>query len=140
MNTRDQNGHSLQGHDTVPVRRRPLVNLTSLLQDANDRTDDLYAQVRTWKAAYNHLQGEHAALKYAHLCSSCQLQRVKAKPGQTLELTCTACQRLPDTVQTLKRDLETKTREAACWPACYETLLGESYRRGGDDGAHQGLR
>ena len=139
MNTRDDNGHPLQRNDTVPVRRRPLVNLTNLLQDANDRNDDLYAQVRTWKAAYHHLQGEHAALKYAHLRSSSQLQRV-TEPGQTLELTCTACQRVPDTVQTLKRDLETKTREAAYWQACYETLLGESYGRGADDGAHQGLR
>ena len=140
MHTRDENGHPLQGQDTVPARRRPLVNLTNLLQDANDRNDRLFEQVQTWKAAYNHLQAEHAALKYAHLCSSCQLQRVTAEPGQTLELTCTACQRLPDTVQTLKRDLDTKTRDAAFWQACYETLLGESYGRGGDDGAHQGLR
>ena len=136
MNTCDKNGHPLQGHDTVPARRRPLVNLTNLLQDANDR---LFEEVQTWKAAHNHLQGEHAALKHAHLCSSCQLQRVTAEPGQTLELTYTAGQRLPDKVQTLKRDLDTKTREAAYWQACYETLLGESYGRG-DDGAHQGLR
>ena len=84
--------------------------------------------------------GGARGLKYAHLCSSCQLQRVTAEPGQTLELTCTACQRLPDTVQTLKRDLETKTRDAAYWQACYETLLGESYGRGVDDGAYQALR
>ena len=138
LNSRDVQGYPLQGYDSVPKPKDTLSELVKLLQQANERVEQLKDIVQYWNRKYHSLYQEHMALKYGDLCEKCQTIREATPSGDTITL-CTNCGRGRDTTASLRLKLEKKESELCYWQDCYETLLQQHFEddRRGYDGAHE---
>ena len=157
MKGRDEKGYPLEGVDVVPEhkgKQKPLCSkkqdfhatkiesslsrLVELLQQANERVEQLKDSVQYWSRKYHSLYQEHMALKYGDLCERCQTIRDTTPPGDTLTL-CTNCSRDKDITASLRLKLEKKESELCYWQDCYETQLQQHFEddRRGYDGTHE---
>ena len=153
MKGRDEKGYPLEGVDVVPEhkgKRKPLYSkeqdfhagkiecslsrLVELLQQANERVEQLKDNVQYWSRKYHSLYQEHLALKHGDLCEMCQTIRDTTPPGDTLTV-CTNCSR---NKASLRFKLEKKETELRYWQDCYELLLQQHFEddRRGYDGTH----
>ena len=141
--TRDARGYPLSGEDTVPDRlsrlKEHLASVMGLLQEANERNEQLMGQLGKWKTDYAALRNDYLALKYGQLCSSCQLQRLSMRDGECLEVTCNPCRHKEVGLKKLLEEEEGKSR---FWQECYESVLSKYYGgcQGNVDGADGGLQ
>ena len=154
MKGRDEKGYPLEGVDVVPEhkgKRKPLYSkeqdfhagkiesslsrLIELLQQANERVEELKDSVQYWNRKYHSLYQEHMALKHGDLCERCQTIRDTTPPGDTI----TNCSRDKDTAASLRLKLEKKEAELCYWQDCYETLLQQHFEdeRRGYDGTYE---
>ena len=108
-----------------------------LLQEANERNEQLMVQLGQWKTDYAVLRGDYLALKYGQLCSSCQLQRLSMRDGECVEVTCSNCQHKE---AGLKKLLEAEEEKSRFWQGCYESVLEKHYGQGNVDGTDGGLQ
>ena len=157
MKGRDEKGYPLEGADVVPEHKgnrkqlyskeedfhagkieSSLSRLVELLQQANERAEQLKDSVQYWSRKYHSLYQEHMALKYGDLCERCQTIKDTTPPGDTLTV-CTNCSQNKDTTASLRLKLEKKETELCYWQDCYETLLHQHFEddRRGYDGAHE---
>ena len=139
--SRDAEGYPLDGLDAVPDRQRrcnclpmreQLTQVMALLQDANERNNQLLDTVSKWKKDYALVRDELLALKYRRLCTACQLQRLSLRDGQCLEVTCTTCDTDRTNLLQARNEADDKARY---WQRCYESLLEVHYGQRDDDGA-----
>ena len=142
--TRDAQGYPLSGEDSVPDKHRlarlkdHMASVMGLLQEANERNEQLMVQLEQWKTDYATLRRDYLALKYGQLCSTCQLQRLSMRDGECVEVTCSQCR--PHEAG-LKRLLEEEEGKSRFWQGCYESVLSKYYGCQGDvDGADGGLQ
>ena len=159
MKGRDEKGYPLEGVDVVPEhkgKRKPLYSkeldfhagkiepslsrLVELLQQANERVEELKDSVQYWSRKYHGLYQEHMALKYGDLRERCQTIKDTTPPGDTITV-CTNCSRDRDTAASLTLKLEKKESELRYWQDCYETLLQQHLEddRRGYDGTHESV-
>ena len=157
MKGRDEKGYPLEGVDVVlehKGKRKPLYSkeedfhagkiksnlsrLVELLQQANERVEELKDNVQYWSHKYHSLYQEHMALKYGDLCERCQIIKDTTPPGDTITA-CTNCSRDKDTAASLRLKLKKKESELCYWQDCYETLLQQHFEddKRGYDGAHK---
>ena len=141
LNTRDAHNYPLQGYGFVPKRIKPedtLSELVKLLQQANERVEELKDNVQYWSHKYHSLCQEHMAIKYGGLCKRCQTIRDTTPPGDTITV-CTNCTQDKDTTAGLWLKLENKENELCYWQGCYERLLQQHFEddRRGYDGTHE---
>ena len=107
LNTRDAHGYPLQGYDFVPKPKDTLSELVKLLQQANERVEQLKDNVQYWKRKYENLNQEHLAFKFEDLCERCHTITDTTPPGDTITL-CTNCSRDKDTTASLTLKLGKK--------------------------------
>jgi len=138
LNTRDAHGYLLQGYDFVPKPKDTLSELVNLLQQANERVEQLKDNVQYWKKKYENLNQEYLAFKFEDLCERCHTIRDTTAPGDTITL-CTNCSRDKDTTARLTLKLEKKKTELRYWQDSYETLLQQHFEndRRSHDGTHE---
>ena len=139
MTMRDSDGYPLDGMDAVPDRRcnclpmrEQLSQVMALLQDANERNNQLLETVSKWKKEHVLVRDELLALKYRRLYAACQMQRLSLRDGECLQVTCTECN--VDQTNLLKARDEADDK-ARYWQRCYESLLEVHYGQRDDDGA-----
>ena len=141
LNSRDGNGYPLQGYEFIPRWPKPnntLSELLKLLQQANERVEQLKDTMQCWKRKYKNLNQEYLAFKLEDLCERCQTIRDTTPPGDTITL-CSNCSRDKDTAASLTLKLKKKETELQYWQDCYETLLQQHFEddRRSHDGAHE---
>ena len=68
LNTRDVHGYPLQGYDFIP---KPKDTLSELLQQVNERVEQLKDTVQYWRRKYENLNQEYLAFKFEDLCERC---------------------------------------------------------------------
>ena len=138
LNTRDANGYPLHGYDFVPKPKDTLSELVKLLQQANERVEQLKDTMQYWKRKYENLNQEYLAFTFEDLCERCHTIRDTTPPGDTITL-CTNCSRDKDTTASLTLKLEKKETELRYWQDCYETLLQQHFEddRRSYDGTHE---
>ena len=112
--------------------------LVELLQQANEKVEELKDSVQYWSRKYHSLYQEHRAFKYGDLCERCQTIKDTTPPGDTITV-CRNYSRDRDTVASLKLQLEKKEIELRYWQDCYEKLLQQHFEddRRDYDGAHE---
>jgi len=126
LNTRDARGYPLQGYDFVPKPKDTLSELVKLLQQANERVEQLKDNVQYWKRRYENLNQEYLAFKFEDLSERCHTIRDTTAPGDTITL-CTNCSRDKDATAHLTLKLEKKETELRYWQDSYETLLQQHF-------------
>ena len=157
MKGRDEKGYPLEGVDVVPEHKgkrkqlyskeedfhagkieSSLSRLVELLQQANERVEELKDSVQYWNCKYHTLYQEHMALKHGDLCERCQTIRETTPLGDTITV-CTNYSRDKDTAASLRLKLAKKEAELCYWQDCYETLLQQHFEddRRGYDGTYE---
>ena len=75
LNTQNALGYPLQGYDFVPKLKETLSELVKLLQQANERVEQLKNNVQYWERKYENLNQEYLAFKFEDLCERCHIIR-----------------------------------------------------------------
>ena len=129
--TRDAQGYPISRIDLVPhCPKKPptrIGELTTLLQQANCREEDLKESVECWRKKYKTLYQEQMALKFGDLCYKCQTLRDTTPPGDTITI-CQDCSEGKVTLQSLRSELEKKEDEVRYWQDCFKTALENSLK------------
>ena len=96
-----------------------------LLQQANQKYDDLERQVDRWHKAYNHVNTMFLRLGYGRMCSACH--HVVEEAIDQHYSWFSLCDKCTDKERDWKEEVKALNKQVEYWQECYDSLLAQYF-------------
>ena len=112
---------------SLPEKDHTLSALTRLLQQANQKNDDLERQVDRWHKAYNRVNTMYLRLRYGRVCPTCHDVVEEAIDQHYSRFSL--CDECTDKERDWKEEVKALKKQVEYWQECYDTLSAQYFKQ-----------
>ena len=108
-------------------KQATLSALTRLLQQANQKNDDLQRQVEHWHQAYRRVNTEYLRLRFGRVCPACHEIVEEAIYQHYRHFTL--CDECFEQERDWKEEVKALKKQVEYWQDCYDTLSAQHFHQ-----------